>query len=185
MSKGRNDVPIDGTSPVTGKWNTAKEYSQLMIMKPLYECNEFQRLCYHGTLEILDEFLSNELDRNKIRLTSLERYITTLLMLCSNTKGQVKPENKVIIEEMKLKLQILYNALPTTKVIINKIAFNQNYEVLEINERAYSYILKEVVRINEDLSEVLTKEDLVFYNIEDWDMDKAKEEFMNKFVEEG
>lgn len=169
----------------TGKWNTAKEYSQLMIMKLLYECNEYQVICFHGTSEIIDDLMMREEDKIKARLYSIERYLTTLRMLISNTIGQIKADNRKKFNFYKMKLSLLYNVLPIVKYSRSTQGLSGSHEWIEINENSFSYVLEQIININEEVSGILTEEDLVFYNIEEFDMDKAKADFMKKAEEEG
>lgn len=184
MPKGKADYS-EGVVAETGKWNTSKQYSELMIMKLLYECNEFQKISYHGTSEIIDDFMITPDQRISARLFAIERYATTLRMLISNSLGQVKPVNQEKLNHLKMKLDLLLAFIPSLKVEKRTLSVSGENHWIEINEASFRYALSEIVKINENVSAILTEEDLVYYNIEEFDEDKAKEELMKKFVEEG
>ncbi len=176
----------EGIVSETGKWNTSKEYSALMIMKPLYECSEFETICYHGSSELIDDFVITPEDKIKARIFALERYITTLKKLITNVVEQFqKPENKKKIYFFKMQINLLYNSFPMVKILKRNQTMQGDYDWIEINEKVFNFILDEVITLREKISGLLTDENLVYYNIEEFDMDKAKEEFMKKFVEEG
>lgn len=175
----------EGIVSETGKWNTSKEYSQLMIMKLLFECNQYQDLCYHGTSEIVEEFIISDEDKTRAKLLGLKRYITTLKMLCSNTIGQIKEDNKKKFRFFKSQLELFLIHFDSVSLYKRSDGIHGTVEWLEINSKSFNFILKEIIQINEAISEVLTEEDLVFYNVEEFNMDKAKEEFTRKFTDEG
>lgn len=175
----------EGVVSETGKWNTSKQYSELMIMKLLYECNEFQKIAYHGTSEILDDFMVTPEQRISARLFAIERYVTTLRMLISNSLGQVKKPNQDKLNHLKLKLNLLLAFIPSLKIEKRTLSVSGENRWIEVNEKSFMFTLEEIIKINEDVSGILTQEDLVYYNIEEFDEDKAKEEFAKKFAEEG
>lgn len=184
MPKSKTDYS-EGVLSETGKWNTSKQYSELMIMKLLYECNEYQKIAYHGSSEIIDDLVATQDQKVTARLYGIERYITTLRMLISNSLGQVKVPNQDKLNHLKLKLNLLLSFTPSLKIQKNNQSMNGNFNWVEINEVAFTYALNEIVKINEIVSQVLTEEDLVYYNVEEFDEDRAKEEFTKKFIEEG
>lgn len=184
MSKGKFEGS-EGVVAETGKWNSSRQYSELMIMKLLYECNEYQSICYHGTSEILEDLMIGDEEKARARLSAIKRYITTLRMLVSNTIKQIKATDTTKFEFFQTKLGLLYNSLPILENIYSNQNMKGNYQWVEVNEKAFTFILDEIIAINEKVSGILTENDLVYYNIREFNEDVAKQEFMKKFEEEG
>jgi hypothetical protein len=169
----------------TGKWNTAKTYSEMMIMQPLYLCKQYREICYFGTSEIIEEFIITEQNKTQGRLYGLERYVVTLMSLITDAVGQVKSPSKMTLKNFQIALGILKNSMHLTKETTTRENYNGRFEKIEIREDIFNYILQKLININEDVSEILTQNDLIFYNIPEFDMDKAKEEFMGRISNEG
>ena len=170
----------------TGKYNTSKLYAELLVMQPLYLCSQLRDVCYHGTSSIVEEFVLTPQDKTKAKLHAIERYITTMLGLITNTIGQAnKPESITDLEIIKFKLKINYASLSSVKIERTTQSYNGTYEWTEINNSKYNLILEEINNLYEKMSRVLTKENMIHYNIPEFDEDRAKEIFQKNFTEDG
>ncbi len=176
----------EGVVAETGKWNTAKAYSELMIMQPLYECKEYRTICYHGTSQLIDDFIINEDDKTKAKLFALERYVTTLKSLISDTLKQIKPQDEPTFTNYKTILDVLYSYLPMAKRKIQRLSYHTGYsdDRIVINAKTYDLIFRELCKINEDVSGILTQNNLIFYQVEEFDEDRARKDFMERLEDE-
>jgi len=185
MPKGKASSYEENVVAETGKWNTSKAYTEVMIMKLLYECNTFQKICFHGTTELIEDFIVNEDEKTNAKLFAIERFVTTLRMLCSNIKFQVNSNYREAITTYQSTLKLFHAFIPSTKIIRTSQSQSGSAQWVEINDKVFNHILEETIKINEELSNILTLSDLIYYTITEFDEDSAKDDFMKKFVDEG
>lgn len=170
----------------TGKYNSSKLYAELLVMQPLYQCSQLREICYHGTSNIVEEFVIMPEDKVKAKLFALERYITTMLGIITNTIGQANKTTSIDrLKIIKLKLKINYSKLPSARELRTNQSHNGTYEWVELNHDIYNLILNEINELYEEMSRVLTTENMIHYNIPEFDEDKAKEVFQKNFTEDG
>lgn len=169
----------------TGKYNNSQLYS-MMVMELLNECCKLRQLCYHGTSSVVEEFVLTPEDKTKVRLDSIERYITTMLNLMTTTIGQSNKINNIdALKIIELKLKINYTYLPSLKKFNSHQNHGGSYEWIEINQERFILVLNEVNNLYVEATKILTQENMIHYNIPEFDEDKAKEIFTKNFVEEG
>ena len=112
----------DGVFSETGKWNVAKQYSEQMLMIPLIKCQEYRHICFHGTSELIDEFVMSDEDKTKAKIKAIAYYIKELESIIIDTYGQVKIESKKKLSFSETQLKLLYSSLSfikTTKTLQN------------------------------------------------------------------
>jgi|GEM_PF-5205236 len=169
----------------TGKYNTSKLYAELMVMKLLYSCQEMREICYHGTSNIVEEFIMDSKDKTKAKIEGLERYVTYLLSLTINCLGQVKTKSRDILKAEKLRLEIIHENLPKIRINNSSQNYEGTYEWTDLNYTLYGLLLKEMNLLFERITEILTLENMIHYNIPEFDEDKAKEKYTQNFTQDG
>ena len=156
----------------TEKWNTAKTYSALMIMKNLFSCDVYIMISKYGSEEINDSLMMMNQQKIYSRLEAIERYRDTLKLIFKNTVKFIKKKDKNQFDKLRELLISVEEVLYAVKEI--KINMGTNESITTINEEHFYLCLETLMKINEDLIEPLNNAGLIFKETEELDLDEIK-----------
>lgn len=167
----------------TGNWNIAGYYALNKIGLPSIKLDEYEEVARRGTTDLIEEFTIDEQIRTLARIKALEKMGQTLLMLISNTRFAVKKDKREMLDNYKITIGRILNLIPTIKLrTINQRDKSENFK---INEEKFDKLLKLLIDIKEELNEPLNEASLIFTNIEESDIDKMKEDYINQLLKSG
>lgn len=167
----------------SGNWNVAADYTKLKIMKWLYFADVYEVIATFGTLEILDDFITNESMKEQARIRAIKRLVKTLQMIINNTIFAVRKDDRETLKKHQAELIHLNKVLPQLwSVTINQRDKKQN---LRIDEERFNKILDMIIEIKSNINEPLNKADLIFTSVEELDPDELKRKIMEDMVNAG
>ena len=176
MAFTRNFVPATTNDTSIEKWNSAKEYSNVMIMKNLVECDILIRIAIYGAEQINDSVLLDYNIKVMNRLEAIKRIIDIELIIIENTIKFLKREDKVSLDKVRGQINLIDNK----KDGLEKIEYNMgtNEQALNINEVFFNLCLKALRKYKEEIIGLLNSNGLIFREIEDVDLEKIKDEII-------
>lgn len=182
VQKGARGIANSLDFSETGNWNVAARYTDAKIMKPLYLCDEYERVATFGTSELVEEFMIDEQTRKVARIKAIKRLAMELNLLISNTIFAIKKKTDAeLMKKFKDDLQRIIKVLP----MVEGKSYDQIYKknVITINEDKFEYFLKLLTDIKEQLNEPLNNADLIFTYVEDFDPDKFKQTQIQRMID--
>lgn len=161
----------------TEKWNTAKTYSALMIMKNLYLCDTYIITAKYGA-EIQNESIVMDGGVKIIsRIEALNRLIDTTKLIFKNTSKFLKKSDKKEFARLREMLKDIEKYLPAIKD--SKVNMGTHEDILVINENHFNLCLEYVMKINEDLIEPLNNCGLIFKEVDELNIDEIKQQIIS------
>lgn len=159
-------------------WNVAKGFAERMILNPIIECRNYETIARFGTLEIVDQLMTDESVKNVSRFVAIERLLYTLIDIIHNSKFAIKKKDKDSVEELKKSLMKIKKVLPGLRsTIVNQ---KLKSKVIKIHEVNFEIVLNMLAKIRADLLIPLNQADLIFSSDDSIDPD----EFMAKLKED-
>jgi len=168
------------TNETSANWNVAKHYSELKILKHLLLADEYETIATFGVSNITENFGVTDYYRNLNRILSLNRLAKEIEMIINNSYFAMKKDDKKKTLVLKERLLKVMEFLPN----IEKKSFNQltNITKVEVNESMFNEVLKKLIQIKTELNEPLNDNNLIYGMVDEFDPDKAKENFMNNMI---
>ena len=164
-------------SDTTEKWNTAKTYSALMIMKNLYSCDILIMTAKYGSEVINDSLIMKYEDKIYSRIEAIERFFDTLNLIFKNTSKFLKKKDMIEFVRLRKMLESVSEVLPAIKEI--KVNMGTNQSVMELNEEHFKICLDTLIKINEDLIEPLNNAGLIFKETDELDIGEIKHQIIS------
>jgi hypothetical protein len=160
----------------TEKWNTAKTYSALMIMKNLYSCDVLIMTAKYGSEIINDSLSMHPQDKVYSRLEAIERYVDTIDLIFKNTVKFLKKKDEAIFIRLRKTLYAVREVLPAIKETQYNMGINQTNIIL--NEEHFNVCLDIIKNINEEMIEPLNNAGLIFKETDEMDIEDIKRQII-------
>jgi hypothetical protein len=160
----------------TEKWNTAKTYSALMIMKNLYSCDVYILTARYGSEIITDSLTMHPQDKIYSRIEAIERYVDTLDLIFKNTSKFLKKRDENTFVRLRKTLDNIKEVLPAIKETKFNMGINQSS--IEINEMHFDVCLNILKKVNEELIEPLNNAGLIFKETDEMDIEDIKRQII-------
>ena len=168
--------------PARKGWNVAKGYAEELILKPLIECSDYQKIAMFGTSEMIGEFMTSEPIKTQARIKAVERFRDNLLMIIENARFNILEKDRKIIENLEKELQKLKKYIPLISEIITK----RERREIKINDKNFFSVLEILRRIKSELMSPLNNAHMIFPKGDDeYDDDELKEYISKNLIEEG
>ena len=166
----------------TGNWSTSKEFSEEEILKQFLRATEYERLAKFGNNSIYDLLTSNT-KSDYVRINALEWLIDTLILITRNSLfAIVKSSDIAYMKTVKKNLKHIAGIIP----ILSKTNFNHiTKEKKIILTSSFPKILDIVSEIKADMKKPLKAAGLIFREIEDFDPETIKQDFITEMTERG
>ena len=168
----------------SGNWNVAQNYAQSIIMKPLYEIEEYIKVCHFGATELTNQLMLDDETLSKARITALRRLQKSIEMIIRNTLFAVRKKDQ---EEMKDYLKYVIQVekmIPKCQKNI-KVSSGAGFIIqTKIEEKVFNSLLDILINISQEIRVPLNKADLIFQSVDEFDPDKIKADFFNEIANE-
>mgnify|MGYP003146675140 CR=1 FL=1 len=159
----KNSYIDSGEFVESGKWNAAKDYTTLMIFKPLLDCQEYEVIARFGTAEI-DQELTIPLEmQTKYRLLAIKRILFKLQQVINNAEFALKKKDRVPVLKFRDRLDFIEKSL-ISKVEIKRR--NRDKINTAIDESKFDFLLKELQEIRRKISDFFDNADLIYFSRE-------------------
>jgi len=166
----------DNEDTSTEKWNTAKTYSALMIMKNLFACDVYIITAKYGSDDINNSLMMRFEEKTMARLEAIRRLRDTLELIFKNTVKFLKTKDEKTFERLRKILIEVDNVLNGVNII--EINQGTKEQIIKINEQHFDLCLKTMMKINEDLIEPLNNAGLIFKETEEYDLEEIKRQII-------
>lgn len=178
-NKGQGYLDFSETKP----WNVAEDYSQLKIMKLLYELDQYELMATYGVVNIAEEFAVDPEVKKQMRISAVKRLAKTCQMVINNTIFMVKKKDKPRMEALR---QDVEKVKPLIKMCYSNARDEKSKgKNIIIHEEMFEKLLDILIRVKTDLVDPLNEAKLIYTKEEDFDIDKYKQNVMNQIVEGG
>lgn len=168
----------------SGNWNVAGDFTKLMIMKPLFDAQEYEKIATFGSTELIESLMNNEQTKAIARINALEWLIHTLITIIDNVTFAIKVRNGD-----KDKILGFRESLVKFKEIVPKLKYEtmnkDGGKKVVIKEEQFLKVLNLVRQIMREIKEPLNRADLIFKNFEEFDPKKMKEAMMDRLASTG
>lgn len=167
----------------SGNWNTAKEYSERKILRPLLMADDYETIAYLGSLDIIEEIMQNY-NVDEMKLRGFRRLLSSLILVCNNSyfalqthasaQKKIEEYRKKLIQIQKDLVKVFYVTTNQVKGI-RKIVLNSEYEKK----------LEEVSEIKKNINVSLNQGDLLFIHKEVFDPKDFKKRIFEEATTKG
>ncbi len=163
----------------SGNWNSAKRYSDMKIMEILEIIDRYETVAQFG-FKTLEEAIKNA-NTEKEKINFLK--VTALKFLVGKTI-QVLRNSEFAIHNDKEKFNKILKKLLLVRDIIPKVHRIKPGSKATVKKEYYT-IVKIVEKIKSELNTPLNKNNLIFMNKKEFDVKKAKEQFIEDLTTRG
>lgn len=165
----------------SANWNVAKKYSELKILSHLIYADEYELIATFGTSSLVQEFTADDNSKSFARIMAIKRLAKEIEMIINNSFFAMKKTDRPKMEELKTKLKSIKDLLPSVER--KQIDQRTSRTSIAVNEENFEICLRKLVEVKTDLNEPLNDNNLIYGNIEEFDIDKIKAAFMKEAIE--
>ncbi len=85
----------------TNNWNVAKNYSELLILKPLMLIREYEQIAMFGSSSLIEELFLDDQSKNRARLHAIRRLSKEIKALIDNSYFALRPTDQDRVKLIK------------------------------------------------------------------------------------
>ncbi len=146
------------------------------ILKPMVQIDRYEMIAQYGEETIDEDKNLSQNSRNLRRIEALDRYISTLILLISNTKFVKR--NRYGLDFAKQKLDFIYKHIPMTyKILRDEVSSEEHYVIDEVWFRKF---IDQVRHIKDEIYSILNRSGLIFRRKEGLNISKIEQDFINR-----
>lgn len=167
-----------------GNWNSSANYAYEEINNPLKASTKYMDVALHGYVNFEESLYYIDLPKDVLRYEGLKRFVNELLKVITNSyaffkvKGTKNTVDKCEKDLLKIREMLKYPIVFKMKTDIhgNKtIVLNENFE----------RVVDCVIQLKKKLLTPLNKNDLVFFNKEEFDPKEYKRRVIEDAISMG
>jgi hypothetical protein len=166
----------------TGNWNTAQNWSNEMIFKPLFEASQYLIVAKFGCSNIEEDFMFDEQTKIQSRIKAISWAKEKLNNGISQSIFAVRNDS-----DKKILARYLVELEDLDKVIDLILVKQKDRDKIRItiNEDYFKIAYNCLKRIFKDTNEPLNRADLIFNYREQFDPKKFKQKITDDIIESG
>jgi hypothetical protein len=176
----------EGDETYTGNWNSAREYSEELIIKLLLNAKDHLRLARSGALNVTEEIqnLVYKVNIDDLKLIGFKSLVNDLMDVIDNSLFAIKGEtDQKLVKKYFDRLDRIYKLIPKLSTT-SEDQVKGIVKVKIVNER-YEKLLRIVSHIKRKLLYPMNRSDLIFTSKKEFNPKDFKDKMKKRMTEHG
>lgn len=169
----------------TDNWNVAKGFTNDVTLEHFRDLRKFERIARYGVFDFENKYLVSPAIKIDARIEGLNWYADELDSLVSDNVFAIKPKHRKKDVPRLNELREEVEELKKGFWLVTKETVVRDKKRIEIQEEAFSRILKQLIEIKMEVFEILNRSDLIFKGIDEFDPEFIKESLFTELTETG